>query len=142
MGIGINAAVGRVKGPTRVYPAGSRRGQSECPAQNEDVPARQIEAWKCQVARADHHRHQEIAQHGRNSRDEEKENHRHPVHGKQFVVGLRLDQISLRRHQLEPDEGREDAADEKKESHGKQIEPGDAFMVGGQKPRLDAVADI
>jgi hypothetical protein len=41
-----------------------------------------------------------------------------------------LDQISLGRQQLQPNQRSENAADEKEQSDGKKIKPGDAFMIG------------
>src|SRR5215470_9001759 len=55
MGIGINTAVRRIEGPSRVHAAGGRRHQSEGSTEDKNIPARQIEARKGQVARADHH---------------------------------------------------------------------------------------
>src|SRR5262249_8815665 len=55
MGIGINTAVRRIEGPPRVHSAGCCRHQSEGSSEDKNIPARQIETRKGQVARADHH---------------------------------------------------------------------------------------
>src|SRR5262245_54509975 len=55
MGIGINAAVRRIEGPSRVHSASGCRHQSEGSPEDKNIPTRQIETGKGQVPRADHH---------------------------------------------------------------------------------------
>src|SRR5262245_38864025 len=56
MGVGINTAVRRIEGPSRVHSAGCCGHQSEDSPNDKNIPARQIETGKSQVPRADHHR--------------------------------------------------------------------------------------
>ena len=72
--------------------------------QHEDVPARQIETRKREIACADHQRHEEVPEHGGNRWDEEKPDHDHAVHREQLVVGVRVHQVAARREQLQTHE--------------------------------------
>ena len=93
-----------------------------------------------QVARADHHRQEEVAQRRRDGGDQEEEDHHHAVHGEQLVIGVRRDQVALRRQQLDADQRGEGAADEEEQRDREQVEQRDALVVLGQQPRLEAVA--
>ena len=75
VGVGVDAAVGRVERPAGVDAAGEHRAQHEKAADDEDVPARQIQPRKGQVAGADHQRHEKIAQHGGNRRNQKQKDH-------------------------------------------------------------------
>ena len=97
---------------------------------------------KGQVARADHHGQEEVAQRGRDRRDQEEEDHHHAVHGEQLVVGVRRDQVALRRQQLQADQRGEDAAQEEEQRDGDQVQQRDALVVLGEQPRLEAVAGV
>src|SRR5207248_2139564 len=88
---------------------------------------------------SDHHGHKKVAQDGGNRGDQEKEDHHLAVHGEELVVGVRLHQVPGGSQQLEADKQRKEAADEKEERDRDQIEQGDALVVGGEKPRSDAV---
>jgi hypothetical protein len=98
------AAVGRVEGPSRVNAAAEERNQHQQRARHEEVPAQQVQARERHIARANHQRQQEVAEHRRDRRDEEQENHDHPVRGEHLVVDVRGEQVSLRRRQLQADE--------------------------------------
>ena len=97
---------------------------------------------KCQVARADHHGHQEISQRRRNRRHQEEEHHDDAVHGEELVVGFRCDQRALRLNQVQAHQHREKAADKEHESDRAEIEQRDALVVGGEQPGLYAVARV
>ena len=55
------------------------RPQRERAADHVEVPARRLSLRKGQVLRPDHQRHEKIAQHRRDGRDQEKEHHHHAV---------------------------------------------------------------
>src|SRR5688572_30415787 len=71
-----------------------------------------------------------------------KEYHYDSVGRKELVVGIRLDQVALRRHEFKTKENRSGAADEKEKRDRSQIEQRDALVVGGEQPRPYAVADV
>ena len=111
-------------------------------AEDVDVPARRFSFGKREVLRADHDRHEEVAEHGRDGRDQEEEHHHHAVHREQLVVGLVRHEVAGRRRQLEADQHRERAAEEEEERDAGQVEQRDALVVARQQPRLDAVAVV
>ena len=139
VGIAEGGAEGRVEGPAGIDAAGQHAMQHHDAADDVEIPAQQVDARECEVFGADHHRDKEVAQHCGNRRDQEKEDHHHAVHGEELVIGVGLHQVAGGGQQLEADEQREEAADEKEERDRDQIEQGDALVVGGQKPRIDAV---
>ena len=139
LGVGEGGAEGRVEGPAGIDAAGQHAVQHHDAADDVEIPAQQVDAREGEILGADHHRHEEVAEHGGNRRDQEEENHHHAVHGEQLVVGVGLHQIAGGREQFEADEQREEAADEKEERDRDQIEQRDALVVGGEKPRTDAV---
>ena len=100
----------------------------------------QVEPRKRQVARADHERDQEVAQDRRNRRDQKEEDHDDAVHREQAVVGVgRLEDVSLRGHELEPHHGRGSAADEEEERDRRHEQEADPLVVGREEPRLQGV---
>ena len=72
VGVAVGAAVRRVKRPAGIDAAGQQGIEREQPAQHVDVPAQQIQPGKGQIAGAHHERHEEIAQHGRESTESER----------------------------------------------------------------------
>ncbi len=64
------------------------------------------------------------------------------VHGEELVVGVRIDQVALRRQQLQPDQPGEDAPEEEHHGDGDDVENGDALMVLGEQPGLPAVLRV
>jgi hypothetical protein len=140
--MGKAAAIGCVERPAGVNSAGNHGVEREDGADDVDVPAEKIEAWKCQVPRADHHGHKKIPERGRDGRHQEKENHDDAVHGEQLVVGFRLDQRALRLDQVQAHQNGKSAADKEHQRNGSEIEKRDAFVVRGQKPGLHAILRI
>ena len=64
------------------------------------------------------------------------------VDGEELVVGLGGDQIALRREQFDPHQRRGDAGDQEKEQGSRpQIENANAFVIGREQPRSDAMID-
>ena len=123
---------GRVEGPAGVDAAGQHAVQHHDAADDVEIPAQQVDAREGEILGADHHGHEEIAEHGGNRRDEEEEDHHHAVHGEELVVGVGLHQVAGGSEQLEADEQGEEAADEKEERDRDQVEKRDALVVGGQ----------
>ena len=111
----VSRAVGRVEGPAGIDAAGQHGEQGEQAADHQQIPAQQIDPGKRQVARADHHGQEEIAQRRGNGGDQEEEHHHHAVHGEHLVVGLGRNQVALRRQQLDADQRGEGAAEEEEQ---------------------------
>ena len=141
-GVRIGGAERRVEGPAGVHAAHDDGGQREERAHDVDVPTQQINAREGQILGADHHWHKEIAEGGRNRRDQEKEDHHHAVHGEELVVGVGIHQVALRGQQFQANQHGEDAAQGEHHGDGDQVEYGDAFVVLGEKPRLPAVLGV
>src|ERR1700731_1349133 len=137
--VAVGGAERRVEGPTGIDAAGQHAVQHHDAADDVEIPAQQVDARESQVFGADHHGYEEVAQHGGNGRDEKEENHDHAMHGQEFVVGVGLYQVAGGGEQFEPDEQSEEAADEKKERDGDEVEKRNALVVGGEQPRADAV---
>src|SRR2546426_674649 len=142
MGVGVDAAVRGIKGPARVDSTRRRGRKREQTTEDIDVPARQVEPGKGEVARADHHGYQKISQHGRYRWNQEEKDHGHAVHGEKLVVSLRLDQVSLWRQQLQTQQRSEKTTYEKEEGDRKEVEPCNALVVGGEEPRFHSITDV
>ena len=137
---GRGRAVGRVERPARVDAAGDDGEQREQAADDVDVPAEQVDARERQVFRADHRRNEEVTEHRRHRRDQEEEHHDHAVQREELVVGVGLEQIALRRRELQADAHGEQAAEEEERRDRDQIEDRDPLVVLREQPRLEAVA--
>ena len=99
--------------------ATSRDGvEHQAAGDDVDVPAQQVDAREGKIFRADHHGHEEVAEHSGDGWNQEEEDHHLAVHGEELVVGVGADEISGRREQFETDEEREQAADEEEERDG------------------------
>ena len=64
------------------------------------------------------------------------------MHGEELVVGFWSDQRAVGSQQVDADHSGEDAADKEEERDGNQVEEGDAFVVGGEQPRLNSVIGV
>ena len=135
-------AVRRVERPTGVDAAAERGVQREEAPQDVDVPTEQIDSREREVLRADHDRDQEIAEHGRDRRDQKEEDHHHAVHGEHLVVGFRRQQVARRREQLETDDRGEDTADGEERCDRDQVQQRDALVVLRQQPRGETVLGV
>src|ERR1035437_3660066 len=140
--VGVRGAVRRVEGPARIHAARQHGVQAEQTADHQQIPAQQVELGERQVARADHHGEEEVSQHGWNRRDQEKEDHHHAVHGQQLDIGLRTDQIALRRQQLHANQRGVGAADKEGQGDGGEVQQADALVVLGKEPRFEAVTGV
>ena len=139
MAVGIHGRKRRVERPAGIDAADEYRVERHQPAEHEQIPARQVESRECQVARADHQRHDEIAERRRDRWDEEEPHHDDAMHGEQAVVGVGRHQMALRLDEFETDECRCGSADKEKQRDADEIKNGDALVVGREKPRSEAV---
>ena len=80
-----------------------------------------------------------VSERRRYRRNEEEKDHYDAVLGEDLVVGGRLQEIALRREQLESDHQRVNPADEEEESDRAEIKQRDALVILGQQPRLQPV---
>src|SRR5215471_6804702 len=110
-------AVGGVESPARVDAAAQHRVHNEQTAHGEDIPAREVEPGEGQITGPDHQWHEEIAQHGRNSRYQEEEHHYDAVHREQLVVSACLNEIALGSEELEPYDSRKEPANKKEKGY-------------------------
>src|ERR1700677_4923614 len=64
------------------------------------------------------------------------------MHGEQLVIGVRGNQIRLRRQQLQADQPGKGGTDKEEESDRNEIEHGDALMVAGKQPALQSILTV
>jgi hypothetical protein len=64
------------------------------------------------------------------------------VNGEEFVVGRRGDEVALRREQFQPHQSCGRAADQKEKRDRDHVEQADAFVIGREQPRTNAVRDV
>ena len=140
--VGVSGGVRRIEGPAGIHASGDHGEQRKCTARDQQIPAQQVDFGERQVARADHNRQEEIAQHRGNRRDHEEKDHRHGVHGEELVVGFRAHQVALGREQLHADQRGEGASDEEEHADREQVQNGDALMVLGEEPRCQAMTRV
>ena len=63
-GVGEGGAEGRVEGPAGIDAAGQHAVQHHDAADDVEIPAQQVDAREGKILGADHHRDQEVAEHG------------------------------------------------------------------------------
>ncbi len=124
----------RVEGPAGVHPAEQQRQQGEQAATQQQVTTEQVQARKGHVFGTNHDWHQEITEHARNRRNQEKPHHDHPVQGKRAVVAIGSEQIPFRRDQFDADQARRQPAGKEKEGHGEHVQHRNTFVIAGQQP--------
>src|SRR5712671_2625591 len=137
--VGKVGAEGGVERPTSIDASGQHAVQHHDAADDVEIPAQQVDAGKGEILGANHQGHEEISEHSGNGWDQEEENHDHSMHGEKLVVSVGLDEVAGGRKQLEADEQGKKSANEKEKRDRDEIEQGDAFVVGGEQPRPDAV---
>ena len=94
------------RGPVRREEAEHQHDAAE-----EVQPVRQrVQPRERHVARADHQRHEVVAEAGED-RDDDEEDHRRAVHRDDLVVGVLRQDVLVRRRELRADQQRQDAAD-------------------------------
>ena len=136
MGICELAAIRRVEGPAGIDASAENCIEFEKPAQHQKVPTQQIQSRKGQVSSPNHHRYKKISEHGRDGGDEKEPDHDDAVHRKKLVVRFGCEQVGLRRHQFQTDQGCKRATDKEEERHSKQEQQRDALVITREEPGL------
>ena len=78
-----SAAVGRVERPAGVHAADDHRVDGEEEADDEDVPAEEVDLRERDVLGPEHQRQHEVAENRRHGGNQHEEHHRHAVHGEE-----------------------------------------------------------
>ena len=128
-------------------PARARRSARGEVAAVEHDPAEQVQpvrervqARERHVARADHQRHEEVAEPGEDRHDDE-EDHRRAVHRHRAVVGVLRQEVLVRRRELRAHQQREHAARRRRRpSAVHDVEDPDPLVVDGREPARDLAA--
>jgi hypothetical protein len=106
----------------------------EQPRGEEEPEAERVQARERHVARADHQRDEVVAEGPDRHRNDEEEDHRHPVHGHQLVVGLRREHLLVRLRELRPHQQRLDPTGAEKRERGEEVEEPDPLVIRGRQP--------
>src|ERR1700722_11580768 len=109
------AAIGRVKSPAGVDTSEKQRDQSQCSPGDIEIPAQQVDAWKRQIARADHQGNQEVAERGWYGWHQKKEDHRDAMKGEKLVIRFGFDERRMGGEQLQAHDYRGETTDGKEE---------------------------
>ena len=128
-----------IESPTGIDAARQHAMQHHHAADDVEVPAKKVNARESQIFRPDHQGHQEVSEHRGNGGDQEEKHHDHSMHGEKFVVSIGLHQIARGSEQLEADEQRKKATNEKEERDRDEIKKRDAFVISGEQPRPHSV---
>ena len=129
----VQGGIRRIEGPPGIDPAHDQRVEQHQSRKIEDVPARQINSWKCQIVRPDRHRDKEIAERGRDRRDQKEPNHDDAVHREHAIVHRGLQQPSWRR-QIQPHQCCGETPNKKEKSDRPEKQQRDALMIASQQP--------
>jgi hypothetical protein len=132
---GKRRRIRRIEGPAGVHAAGQQRINGEKGAAHEQIPACQVQARECQVARPDHHGNEKVAERRRDRGNQKEPHHDHAVHGEELVVGLDADQLAVRGQQVETDHGGGRTADAEEQCDRDRVQNADALVVEGRQPR-------
>ena len=125
----------RIEGPAGIDATQEQRGQREKRSEYVQVPARKIESWKREIARAYHQGHEKVSQRRRYRRNEKEPHHDHAVHGEELVVGVGGYQIAGRSGELDADERRSRAADKEEYGDRESIKDRDPLVILRRQPR-------
>ena len=131
-------AVGRVERPAGVGAAHDHAGDRQRRAGPVEVERQQVQPREGDVLGAQHERQHEVAEHARDRRDHEHEDHDHAVQREHAVVGVRAHDGRLGREELDAQRHREDAAQQEREQHRHEVHDADALVVDRGEPRPDA----
>ena len=134
LGVAESGTEGGVESPAGIHSTGQNAVQVHDAGDDVEIPAQQIDARKGQVFGSDHQRHEKIPKHRRNGRNKKEKDHHLAVHGEELVVGVGLNQVTGRSEQFQANQQREEAANEKEECDGNEIEQRNALVVRGQQP--------
>jgi len=133
----VDRTVGWIEGPASVDTAIDQHVHHEYTTEHKDIPAEQVQSGEGDVLCSEHNWKQEVSKHGRDRRDQEKEDHDHAVHREDPVIGIRRKQIPFRCHQLKTDQRGVDPSDQEEDRDREEIEQADSLVIEGQQPRFD-----
>ena len=120
--------------------AGGEEREAEDEPGERVEPVRQgVQAGERHVGRADHERHEEVAEPGED-RDDDEEHHPRPVHRDDLVVGVARHDAAVGVRELRADQQREEAGDGEEEPGGRDVEDPDPLVVDGDEPARHAAA--
>ena len=103
--------------------------EGEGAAGHEEIPAREIQSRKGDIARADHQGQEKIAEDSRDGWNQKKPDHDHAMNGEELVVSLGGDEVALRGEQLQPHQCRRRAADEEEKRNRDHVEDRDPLVI-------------
>ena len=109
------------------------------PAEQEQPVRERVQPRERHVARADHQRHEVVAEAGED-RDDDEEDHRRAVDRQHLVVRVLRQERLVRRRELRAHEQREDAAGDEEDERRRDVEDPDPLVVDGDEPARDAAA--
>ena len=90
-------------------------------AEQEEPVRHRVQPRERHVARADHQRHEEVAEAGEDRHDDE-EDHRRPVDREELVVAVAHDEVLVRRGELAAHQQRQDSAADEEEQARRDVE--------------------
>ncbi len=134
--------VGDVEGPARVQTARDDGVEEDHRACDVEVERGQIQAREGDVLGADHQGQEEVAQHGRDRRDDHQEDHDRPVEGEELVVGIAIDQVGLGREELDAHGQRDEPSDQEEDDDGREVEQTDPLVIEGEEPAPDPAGGV
>ena len=130
-------AAGRPSSPTSPSPWAKKESSRITPPKRKSQYDIAFSA-EGHVPRADHQRHEEVAEAGQD-RDDDEEDHRRPVHGHDLVVGVAREEVVVGLRQLRPQQDGCEPAGEEEEPEADDVDP-DPLQVDGDEPARDAAA--
>ncbi len=130
------------EGPAGIDAAVQQGKDQEARAGDVQVPAQQVDLGKGQIFGPNHDGDDEVPNRRRHRGHQEEEDHDHAVHGEELVVSIGGNQIGQGRQQLQTDQAGKGATDKEEERDRDQIQHGDALVIAGEQPALEAVFAI
>ena len=125
----------RVAEPATVRGLAEQHSDVKEEARTEEEPvAQRVETRECEIARAKHQRQEVVPECADRHRDDEEEDHRHPVHRHRLVEGLRRQHRSVRPGQLSADQQRLDTARAEEHERGEEVEQADPLVIDRRQP--------
>ncbi len=131
--VGIRAVRG-IEGPAGIQSAGEQGQHEENRSDDPQVVREQIQPWEGHILGTQHDRQDEVAQRGRDTRNDDQEDHDRPVQGEGLVVLVLLHDGAFRRQQLRSNQKGEHTAHEERAENRDQIHQPDSFVIERQQP--------
>jgi hypothetical protein len=100
-------------------------------------PVQRVQLRERHVPRADHERHEVVAEAGEDRHDDE-EDHCRAVHGEELVVAIPGDDVLLGGCQLEADQERQETCDREEHEARDDVEDPDPLVIRRRQPARDA----